>query len=556
MAIIGLGPKGLFALERLFERAREAGPLTLLEVDLFEPNLVPGAGPVYDPSQPSFLRMNFSAEQINMWWNENPAAERLSFLDWRTQIEHDRSERSYPARAQVGRYLSDGFNKIRSQAPAWVKLTWRCSAVTALAPTDSFWRVNAEDGVSRDYDEVLLAVGHGTGDPPLIDEWAHAAPLIPAVFPVGRWLSPGHSAPGSAVAVRGFGLTFIDAAIALTEGRGGVFHPEGDGSRYRYKASADDPDSILPFSRTGRPMLAKPGPELAASFPELDPIAASARERILRLPPAFSLVDDLVPILGSAVTACLCATNSGRSSDADAWLLSACRGPVPVSSMDPAAELEQSLDVGAGRAAPDLGWALGHGWRSVYPALVVRLRANGMLGNDWPAFRRLAAEMERVSFGPPPENAAKLLALIAARQVDLTYVRGARLTTRGGATHLELGQDRRQVDAVINAVLPAPGIGMRDDDLATNLVAGGHARVLPGRRGLEVDADARCISRGGVPTPGLSALGRLTEDCVVGNDTLSRRLHPDSDRWARRVVGEARQGSPSVVQTVPGSVAA
>ena len=41
--------------------------------------------------------------------------------------------------------------------------------------------------------------------------------------------------------------------------------------------------------------------------------------------------------------------------------------------------------------------------------------------------------MERIAFGPPAVNAAKLLALIEAGLVDLTHVRGGELTSRGRA---------------------------------------------------------------------------------------------------------------------------
>jgi hypothetical protein len=37
----------------------------------------------------------------------------------------------------------------------------------------------------------------------------------------------------------------------------------------------------------------------------------------------------------------------------------------------------------------------------------------------------------------------------------------------------------------------------------------------------------------------LSAVGRATEVWVLGNDTLSRRLHPESAAWARRIVASA-----------------
>ena len=54
--------------------------------------------------------------------------------------------------------------------------------------------------------------------------------------------------------------------------------------------------------------------------------------------------------------------------------------------------------------------------------------------------------------------------------------------------------------------------------------------------GLDVEPDGSCRASDGSPSLGLAAIGRPTEDVVIGNDTLGRTLHPLSDRWARRVV--------------------
>ena len=189
----------------------------------------------------------------------------------------------------------------------------------------------------------------------------------------------------------------------------------------------------------------------------------------------------------------------------------------------PAQEIERSLDVGAGLRPPDLLWAIGHTWRALYPALVARLGDGGLRPLDWPAFHLLAAELERVAFGPSPLNAAKLLALVEAGVVDLSRVAGER-------------PERGSIDVLVDAVLPGPGRASRPERAARRADRRpGHARTVTGRRGLDVDADGSCRSRDGSPSLGLAAIGRPTEDAVIGNDTLSRTLHPLSDRWARRV---------------------
>ena len=68
--------------------------------------------------------------------------------------------------------------------------------------------------------------------------------------------------------------------------------------------------------------------------------------------------------------------------------------------------------------------------------------------------------------------------------------------------------------------------------------------MRPGRRGLDVAPDAGVIGPDGRRVPGLSVIGRATEDSVIGNDTLSRTLHPHADRWAARVVRRAVAAAP------------
>ncbi|MDQ3758766.1 MAG: FAD/NAD(P)-binding protein, partial [Actinomycetota bacterium] len=97
VAIVGLGPKGLFAFERLVHYMRGLGE-DALEVTIYEPHPVPGAGPVYDPGQPDYLRMNFAAEVVDMWPRDSGAGP--SFSKWRTGVP-GLGEDAYPPRADV-----------------------------------------------------------------------------------------------------------------------------------------------------------------------------------------------------------------------------------------------------------------------------------------------------------------------------------------------------------------------------------------------------------------------------------------------------------------------
>ncbi len=484
VAIVGLGPKGLFALERLLHRLADGDPSTECHVDAYEPHPAPGAGPAYDPAQPSYLRMNFRADQVDMWcpgFGVVPERDRRSFVRWRSDPAGD----PYPSRAEVGRYLTAGLALIRRHAPAHVRVRVVPTRVTGLDRADGSWTVRAE-GAARTYDEVLIATGHE-------QDWSGA--LLDAV-------GPADVAPGAKVAARGFALTFIDTALELTEGRGGAFEAVPGSHRLRYVAGTDDVGLLIPYSRSGRPMLAKPA---------LQPPAADAPSG---LPERCDLRGDLLPLLAAHAE-----RPGGARGVALAALEAASRGVPHPTPLDPAGEIGHSLDVAHGERPPDLGCALGHAWRALYPAIVERFGGDGLADASWPAFRRLAACMERVAFGPPPVNAAKLLALVEAGRVDLRRL-------RCGPPPL--------VDAVLDTVIPPPG-AVDATGLLPDLAAQRYVRVRPQRRGLEVDADAACVGADGWVTPGLSAIGRPTEDWVIGNDTLSRRLHPHADRWASRV---------------------
>lgn len=495
IAIVGFGPRGLGALERLIAHHRPS-PASGLELSIYEPHRDLGAGPAYDHAQPPFLLMNFPAARIDLAWPAEQAPrsafEGGSFVDW-VGADRGRAERWYPPRALVGRYLSAAADAVIRSAPFPVELLRE--QVLEIERMEAGWRLRAASG-SRQFDEVLLAVGHA-----------------PPRSPYGA--GPDQVEPGARVGVRGFGLTAIDRILELTEGRGGRFEPAPGGS-LRYVAAGAEPAAILPHSRGGRPMLVKPEIDRARP-PAGQLLAAIERERdgVRRLPPGSG-----VERLGAAI-ASSCADllgHAGVRAAAATWLAAAITGrlePAP----DPAGAISRSLRIDRAEADPDLSWGLGVAWRELYPAIVERFSHGGLPAGDRLAFRRLGAELERLAFGPPPVNGAKLSALIEAGVLDLSELSGPRSGT---------------VDTEIDAVIEPPGLREHQAPMA-GLVANGSVRVPPGVRGIEVTGAAHCVGADGSVTEGLAACGRLTEDWVIGNDTLNRGLHPEIDRWAATV---------------------
>lgn len=556
------------ALERLVHHASRSSTPATFEVDVYEPHRSPGAGPIYDPDQPAYLRMNIAAELVDAWWTPQrvpDVATHPSFSTWRrlqlpsvTRDSDDATLDAFPPRAVVGRYLAYAFAMIVESAPASMRIHVVPHRVIDIEPVAAGWciRANGLERPAEPYDEVLIATGHASGWSGALTQVSRsiAAPVT-TVFPVQKQLSRERVAPGARVAVRGFALTCIDAALALTEGRGGSFHALDHPWRLRYEPGPGDVLGLLPFTRSGRPMLSKPLPGLHANVGGIRETAARGQERIRALDTCFDLRVDLLPVLLDSAVANIHAVRSASHdpvtldaarADADQWLRGALDGSQSgVNGDDAVGHITRSLDVGCGVSAPDVPWALGHVWRSLYPAIVDRMGGNGLTAVAWPGFRQLATEFERIAFGPPVVNAAKLLALVDAGIVDLTHLRGGRLVSVDGKSELRSASTSTRVDVVVDAVLPPPGVvGLATTPLAT-LLAAGVARTRHGRRGLDVLGDGSCVDTDGDATPGLAAIGRPTEDSTVGNDSLSRAMHPLAERWAERVVTRAVRGTSS-----------
>lgn len=509
VAIVGGGPRGLWATERLLHHAVTAG----IEVDVtvFDPQPL-GYGAAYDITQPDAWRLNVTPASISTGLGK--------FNQWRTEHGHDLHD-PLPSRALVGRFLVESWADLVSRLPAGFRFQHHRQKVTGITPAEHGWQVSTQLHRGRQFDEVLVATGHA-------DSWPDALPAVTAGVPTRRAYPVRQLAdlsPGTTVLVRGASLSFLDVALTLSVERGGDFLRRANG--LVYLPSGREPAAIIPFSRSGRFMVVKPGPGESLSTLDLASITR-AGDTALRLAESTTAIREIL------------------SDTARSYLQAAC-APIPDQKVfdailagtdatgDPVAELRQSVAVAEDRTPPDAQWAIGEAWRRLYPAIIWRTSFGGR--SDLPGFHELSRRLERVAFGPPSRTSAELLALIDAGVVD------TRLLTRPPEDATAAVTDTRP-DVVVDAVLAPQGVV--PGTLAAGLVEDGLARVEPTGRGLAVDrAGTVCGQRR------LAVVGRDTEDTVLGNDSLNRGLHDVIERWARRVIADC----PSLPLSAPGVAA-
>ncbi|EYT48837.1 FAD/NAD(P)-binding protein [Brachybacterium muris] len=598
IAVVGAGPKALYALEKLTALLDAAGSATAtaddagaarsessaasgLTVTVIDPVAVPGTGAAYHPGQPHHLRLNVTAAILD----EPATGDFPAYPSWVQGPYPQLADEPYPPRAVVGEYLAQRWQQMIHGLSRHARVEHARARVTDLRREGSAWHLTTDTAPADlgPVDEVLIATGHAAGHRgALVHHWSSPLPLVPAVLPAQRMLSAAHVPRGSRVAVRGGALTFIDACLTLTEGRGGTFTESTDvdatggteadaPSRLVHHRGPHEPDLIRPITRQGLLLDAKPDPGT--------PLTEAGERAVEQARARFTSdqgmgPDAVLAIVVDAATAMLegtpapkqHATASGRDArdtvvDSRAavehTLSTGAEPDLPRGPGRAEAALRRSIETAQGHRSPGPAWALGRVWQTLYSPISAALRGSDAPEEEWARFRQAAQALERFAFGPPLVNARKLLAMIDSGAVDLSWmdadvsidahgIHEAPVADSSDATAVGRHDDAPSggdVDVVIDAVLTPPGLLNLTDELAGSLLRRGLVQVRPGRRGAMIDEagspvgrdDAPLVAADGRAVDGLALIGRPTEDHVIGHDSLNRHLHHEGRCWARRI---------------------
>lgn len=287
VVIVGAGPRGLSALERIVAHSAATG--RRVQVDVVDP-FPPGPGHVWRTNQsPRFLMNTPSlfptviADDGVLPVDPLPALRGMSFDAWRASIADGSlvleslndddavllktmTRTDFPPRRIYGLYLEWVFTTIRRNLPESVELLVHRDAAVAARPVDAGrhrFAVEIAGQQELPADHVVLALGHldahlRRDQKDLVDAAAeHSLQYRPPAVPGDvHW---EELPAGETVLFRGMGLNFHDVVTELTEGRGGQFveAPGEDGAgRLVYRPSGREPFVVV-GSRRGTPYRAK-----------------------------------------------------------------------------------------------------------------------------------------------------------------------------------------------------------------------------------------------------------------------------------------------------------
>jgi hypothetical protein len=502
VAVVGVGPRGLSVVERLAIRART--PVTVWAIDSVEH----GSGRVWRTDQPEWFTMNATAGEVTV---ASPDSYLDGFVEWSGTL----APTEYPPRRTYGAYLHAMFRRLCEQAPPSVTIRPVRGEVTRLSPSNGRYVLTLSDGRTLRADKVVLATGHGPGNPqPLVD--GHVAADIAPDMPLD-------DIPARAtVAVRGLGLSFYDVTRALTIGRGGRFRRVA--GHLRYQPSGDEP-RILAGSRGGLPFLARTrfdqAPEAAPRPTVLTPARLDElREQALRVRGSTKLdfAREVEPLILAEARA---AYGSDLRLDDVARPFTGQRFARPRQFRE---RLTATLrmDVDEARKAGPLKAAL-ETLRATRPLLPSVVDFGGLLPASHADFlTRFAPWSFILSAGPPDSHVEQLVALIEAGTVDVV---GPAARFGEGPITVESPQvagSLRIADVFVDARVPVTDVRHGRTALLRGLVADGLVREFVNTDpatgesfatgGMAVTpAPSRVVDRRGTPNPDIYAIGVATE---------------------------------------------
>ncbi|WKN42184.1 FAD/NAD(P)-binding protein [Tunicatimonas pelagia] len=569
IAIVGVGPRGLSALENFFTLFSENPSLSKVHFTLFENARLPGSGSIWDTEQPTTNWLNISERALknlpgrpSLTMGSIQIPSFPSYTEWLPESEQSPPEKApdrFPPRSKMGNYLQKRYSSIANILIANNLVTLVTTSVKDINVREQ--QIILEDYNSESYvfDEVLLTIGHQPTElSDQIRKWKEYEENNPNVllfeksYPAEDISNTKHVDQNSVVGIRGFGLAMIDTVRALTIGRGGKFTIENDKTLESAFVSGENvPKKIVAFSLDGNPMAPKP---LNAQIDErYTPTANEIREFAQKIEKAASdregTTSDmfLKEAIGTIATRVYCnLDDNSNTAIASAevfqavvnWLTDESIDHPLIQSVNNSAyeNMQAFTQMALGKEAVSLDYCIGQVWRHCQPTLYEKFAHANLSGEVIASVVSLDERIKRYSYGPPLESTQQLLALLKADILTLDFIQDPEINMKNNGWELSSNGNEITVDTMINSVLDPPRLLDVTSPIILNLLSNSLVEPVHSELGIHTKRNA-CIewSEGKNEIP-LAVLGRLSKGSVLGVDAILECFSPNERAWAQGAV--------------------
>ncbi|MBQ0769330.1 MAG: FAD/NAD(P)-binding protein [Bizionia sp.] len=573
VAIIGVGPRGGYALERLIIELAAQNSLTTIHITLFESTGNFGNGQIYNLDQNPSNWINISERTLELSQRKAVSTKTLnieSFPSYHEWINKDFSAGSkdeidtYPPRSKIGEFLSERFQSLIKPLVEAKVVSLHKEQATKIEWEDYNTLQIITDATKYDaFSEILLTIGHqSTKHSKQIRDWeAYATKnenttLFKSAYPVAYYLQHKELTSTSTIGIRGFGLAMIDVvrAIAIKFGSFST-HNDEKNKCCTYKTEYEIQDMFVPFSLDGLPPVPKPLNARIDSWFKPSEASIVSFEKQIGNPktqkaaksPHF-LIEAFAPIAAAIFSKLLNTNNSQKISKQEIeklimlWLKDQTTEHALIIPTTQSAETSMGnfVAMAKGEATVSLDYCIGQVWRHCQPTIYTALSYNKCSDAVFAEIIALDESTKRYSYGPPVESIQQLLALVKAGVLNLDMVNDPNIELTNTGWRFEHSGKAITATLMIDSVLDAPKIKAVTSPLVQNMLDNGFIKVVHDDLGVATNESGYLISMNKNQKTPIALLGRLAKGTVIGVDAILECFGERPRQWAQQAAQNHR----------------
>ncbi|WP_179347625.1 FAD/NAD(P)-binding protein [Winogradskyella pacifica] len=564
LAIIGMGPRGLYALENLLIELSKAD--AQIGIHVFDATSSPGTGNVWDKSQPDSNWINITERALigiekrpqidysNVIIDEFP-----SYHEWCQFSQNSNEPDTFPARNKLGNYLNARYKSIENILEELDTFKFIKAEVRNINLKNKKLEISTKDN-ARHYDDLLLTIGHQpTTLSDQLQKWQshvvshNSLTLFENTYPITQ-LKPLKNNTNINIGIRGFGLAMIDVMRYLTINDFGNFKVINNDTfeTIYYKTTAQEL-KLIPFSLDGLPLVPKPLNERIDSWyqptkEELDSFKSEI-EAVSHQTTETDTIDFLTHPFAKITSRIYLdlkdksLAHALSSSELEAIILNWLNDnhynhPLIQDSNSSTYQLIQNyIEMALGTIPVSLDYCIGQVWRHCQPTLY-KAFSHAKVNND--VIEKVIAldeRSKRYSYGPPIESMQQILALVDADILTLDFVTDPDidLTAEGWALK---NSNKKSItcSVMINSVLDSPKLLEVNTPLIKDLLQNDLIQPIHSKLGIETTADGYVITPKDKDDVPIAVLGRLAKGSVIGVDAILECFGPRIEHWAKAYV--------------------
>lgn len=564
LSIIGIGPRGLYALENLILELNAKQACKQIHILLFEETGHFGNGQVYDVDQVKTNWINISERILNIKTRPQINLESIiipsfpSYHDWDnkdfSKLSNELKD-TYPPRAKIGKYLKERFDSL---AKPLIKLglitLFKERVIKVNLLEDKTVAIETHSGIFHNADELLLTIGHQpTRLSKQLAHWKAAlnnnTTLFIEPYPIVKILE--HIKPTNTIAIRGFGLAAIDVIRSIASNTGTFIVNNKETQEIVYRPKNDAKIMFIPFSLNGLPVVPKP---LSAKIDnyykptnkQLDLFSALiGNSETQKQAKNFNfLIEAITPIIAKIYAElpltkpCNTRIISAIETHVKNWLKNeSYKAPSIVENEQSTALLMRNyIEMAKNTSEISLDFCIGQVWRHCQPYIYEQLSFNECSPEVFAEIIGLDERMKRYAYGPPVESIQQMLALLSAGIMTTDYINNPEITLDKKGWYLSSNNNTILARVMINSVLDSPKVKQVNSELVNSLFLNELIKPAHDDYGIETDSNGYIIPKNDTngKTIPIALLGRLAKGTIIGVDAILECFGDRPKDWAKK----------------------